>query len=224
MRARRNKANGVIPTTALLLGAALLPFAFGADGDGRVESAGGPVPPNAAAGSTAEQTPRFPAARRVTEELLGDARRRAVILPSQPGKVGQDPAELSGGAQEAITPELPLLPEGYVLYRRDATIEWDGDWCVAHVGPADGVPDAPPLRILPNQEAEGLEAVTAAESGDLRYVITGRVTEFQGANYLLLDNVERVRRIRDDVPDTASTPDHVQASWSNIIGRKRATP
>ena len=68
-------------------------------------------------------------------------------------------------------------------------IDRDGNWFIAHVTPREGMPDAPPLRILPNRELAKVEAILAEVPDSRGFLLTGRITEFQGVNYLLLEHV-----------------------------------
>lgn len=47
----------------------------------------------------------------------------------------------------------------------------------------------PPVVILPNLKLMQMETATAGNSRDLRFRITGMVTEYRGRNYVLLEKV-----------------------------------
>jgi hypothetical protein len=44
----------------------------------------------------------------------------------------------------------------------------------------------PPVVVLPNLNLMKMESVTGGMSRDLRFRITGEVTEYRGRNYILL--------------------------------------
>jgi hypothetical protein len=47
----------------------------------------------------------------------------------------------------------------------------------------------PPMLILPNLKLAQMEQAVTAASRDVRFRITGMVTEYKGKNYLLLEKV-----------------------------------
>lgn len=136
--------------------------------------------------------PTYSRVEKIPEELFDDSRRSVILLPSTPGEVGRPAEDRSQGARKRILPETPLLPEGYVVASREARIETEGDWLVAHLRKSTDLPDGPPLRILPNQQLSMLRAVLKQSPPPTSFLMTGRITEFMGANYILLENIEEV--------------------------------
>jgi len=136
-----------------------------------------------------EQVPAYSNTKRVEEEWLGDKPRQVIILPTEPQAAGELMAERSGGVVAKLSSERHLLPEGYVIGARPAHIERKGDWYLAHLVPQEGMPDTPPLRLLPNQNLAMIETVLTETSTTPKFLLTGRVTEFEGANYLLIEHV-----------------------------------
>lgn len=136
--------------------------------------------------------PAFPKATRVPKDVLENRPRRVVVLPSQPGEAGEPRSQLSGGTQENLDPEAPLLPEGYVVAMREARVIKGDRWWLVDLAEVEGMPAAPPLRVLPNQRLAMLEAVVAHAQVPPPFLVTGRVTEFLGSNYLLIENLEEV--------------------------------
>ena len=140
--------------------------------------------------TNADKKPRFASARRVPADVLDGRSREVVILPSEPGKVGENPLSRSQGAIGHVAPEARRLPEGYIVAAREAQVARDGGWYMMHLASVDGLPDAPPLRVLPNRRLAMLETIVTSENPDLRLAVTGRVTEFQGRNYILLEDLK----------------------------------
>lgn len=142
--------------------------------------------------------PAYSRTRRVPEDLLDGQRRQVIILPREPGEAGEDfesPEEIaqrSGGVVAKIPAEQHRLPEGYVIGSRVGRIEREGDWFIARLEHREGMPDAPPLRVLPNRELAMVEAILGEAPEVRQYLLTGRITEFQGTNYLLLEHVAQV--------------------------------
>ena len=128
--------------------------------------------------------PEYPVITRPTE----DSRQR-IVLPSEAPEYCDDPSMRSGGAVGQVPLELRRLPEGYVLANRAVHIERQGAWYVVNVKPAKDLPDAPPLRILPNSQLALLETVLEHNPASSDFNLTGRVTEFNGSNYVLIDNL-----------------------------------
>jgi len=145
------------------------------------------APENGRASET--DRPEYIEAQRVPEQLLSRQPRQVLILPSEPGEFGQDQTQVSGGAVAKLTPDAHRLPDGYIVAAREARIDLQGDWYVAHLSQAKGVPDAPPLRVLPNKRLMMIEAIHKATHKSPQLVVTGRITEFQGVNYLLAENL-----------------------------------
>jgi len=150
---------------------------------------------------------------KIPEELFDDSRRSVILLPSTPGEVGQPAEDRSQGIRKRITPETPLLPEGYVVASREARMEAQGDWLVAHLRRSTDLPDSPPLRMLPNQQLSMLRAVLRQSPPSTSFLMTGRITEFIGANYILLESIEEV--LADNTETTAPTPPQPQSTPSD---------
>ena len=89
-------------------------------------------------------------------------------------------------------PDVPLLPEGYMAASREARVAPQGKWYVAELARREGLENAPPLRVLPNWQLSILEAILADGRTAPAFVVTGRVTEFLGANYILVEHLEQI--------------------------------
>lgn len=145
----------------------------------------------ASAPALSNAPPAYNSTQRLSEELLNGNRRQTIVLPSEP-RESDDVPEGSGGVVAKLTPETQRLPEGYVIGARPAQIKKDGEWQVATLTPQEGLPETPPLRLLPNQYLEMLETVLADTGGSSQFLLTGRVTEFQGVNYLLVEHIAQL--------------------------------
>ena len=139
--------------------------------------------------------PDYAHARRVPDDLLEGPRRQVIILPREPSEVGDtgepaaDAVDRSGGVVAKVPAEAHRLPEGYVIGSRPGSVERQGKWMIAHLARREGMPDSPPLRILPNMQLAMLEAILAEVPGSSEFLLTGRITEFQGVDYLLLEHL-----------------------------------
>jgi hypothetical protein len=142
--------------------------------------------------------PDYAHARRVPDELLEGPRRQVIILPREPSEVGDtgepatDAGDRSGGVVAKVPAEAHRLPEGYVIGSRPGSVERQGKWMIARLAHREGMPDSPPLRILPNMQLAMLEAILAEVTASSEFLLTGRITEFQGVDYLLLEHLSQV--------------------------------
>ncbi|HPP20216.1 MAG TPA: hypothetical protein PK235_05260 [Phycisphaerae bacterium] len=150
--------------------------------------------------------PEYAGSERVTERMINEQAGRSIVLPSEPRDFCDDPALASGTVVGKVTAGPRPLPEGYVIARRPARIERQSTGFVVHVEPDPRLPAVPPLRVLPNARLALLETVLAETGEDHRFLVTGRVTEFQGANYLLLSNVAELPPGVDPSPQPPAPP------------------
>ena len=148
-------------------------------------------PASAPAPTLSNTPPSYNSTQRLPDEILNGNRRQTIVLPSEP-REGDEAPEGSGGVVAKLAPEVQRLPEGYVIGARPARIKSDGDWQVAYLIPQEGMPETPPLRLLPNQYLEMIETVLADAGTTTQFLLTGRVTEFQGVNYLLVEHIAQL--------------------------------
>jgi hypothetical protein len=151
-----------------------------------------PDPPDAATQTPSTEPaapegaqPEYLQPRPVPDELIRPAKPQAIILPSVPSAPGETDQLASGGIVSDVPEPLVLLPEGYILARREGRFEREGEWWTFRVAGLR----ADPLRVLPNRRLGLLERVLETDARDATYLVTGRVTEFLGRNYLLLEEV-----------------------------------
>lgn len=183
-----------------------------------------PVPASASQPAAApERTPEYPHAANIPSELLRPRRPQAMILPSVPAESLESVASdtRSGGVIGEVTPTERLLPEGYVLGRRPARFGRDGAWWAIAIGEVPGLPVAPALRVLPNRRLMLLERVLAEGKPEDTYLVTARVTEFLGRNYVLL---EQVVSPPEHQPATANESAARETSGSATATSKPARP
>ncbi len=155
--------------------------------------------------------PEYAASARVTERMLNEQAGKSIILPSEPRDICDDPATVSATVVGRIPAEPRPLPEGYVIGRRPARIERQPGGYVVHLEPDPRLPGAPSMQVLPNARLALLESVLAETGTDRRFLVTGRITEFQGANYLLLNNVAELPRAAELPATAAPSPDAAPA-------------
>ena len=102
----------------------------------------------------------------------------------------------AGGGSASVAPDTPaqaLVREGtYVIDRAGTVHPSDDQRGLEFVFAADGEQRAaavdPPMLLLPNLNLMAVESVIRS-TPDRRFRVTGRVTEYRGRNYLLLQKV-----------------------------------
>lgn len=152
------------------------------------------------------RVPEYAATARISERMLNEQAGQMIVLPSEPRDICDEPERISAGALAKLTPEPKPLPEGYVIAGRPARIERAESEYILHVEPVPRLPDIPPLRILPNTRLTMLEAALAEARQEHKFLVTGRITEFQGANYILLENLALMARQEETPVPPAPTP------------------
>lgn len=178
-------------------GMGLLMF-FGSAQAGSAQTTTRPAP---LAVAPARRAPEYAATARVPESLLNQQAGSVIVLPSEPGEADEDRAQLSGGALARLQPEPQRLPEGYLVARRPARLERQEDGWVVHLAPVEKLPDVPPLSVLPNRRLEVLESVLGEMKELPRFQVTGRVTEFRGRNYFLIENLAEITTHATKAPE-----------------------
>ncbi len=108
--------------------------------------------------------------------------------------VAQPPAADRTSGAGAVKPEAPavnVMREGTFLVDRTGRLTRTADGNSAEFTfEADGKTlRDPPVVILPNLSLMKMEDAVKSNSRDLRFRITGMVTEYRGRNYVLLEKV-----------------------------------
>jgi hypothetical protein len=148
------------------------------------------TPPPQPAPST---RPSTPSANETLDRLLTPTTRpgggvRPLQPAPTPGPVGYD--RTTGGA--AVAPgaeQLTLQREGTFIVDRTGRLTRGADNASYEFAfDADGrAMRDPPVVILPNLKLMGMQDAVKNSNRDLRFRVTGMLTEYQGRNYVLLD-------------------------------------
>lgn len=112
--------------------------------------------------------------------------------PIQPIQEGPTVDATTGKAAIAPgAPQLNLVREGTLVTDRTGRLTRSADGLTAEFSfDSDGKAlKDPPMIILPNLKLMQMESAVQGSSRDLRFRITGVVTEYKGRNYVLLEKV-----------------------------------
>jgi hypothetical protein len=142
----------------------------------------GDVPPPSSRPSSAQQ---------LLDEMLAaeSARRKPEASPSNPA-AAED--RTSGpGAVSPSAPPLLVLREGSEVVDRVGRLTHSADGKTAEFAfDSDGSAlRDPPLIILPNLKLTTMENAVSADNPDVRFRVTGMITEYRGRNGVLLEKV-----------------------------------
>lgn len=100
-------------------------------------------------------------------------------------------ATSGGGAVAPAAAQMQVLREGTFIVDRTGRLARGSDgqgWELAFDSDGRAMQD-PPILILPNLKLMSMENAIRSSSRDLRFRITGMVTEYGGRNYILLEKV-----------------------------------
>lgn len=138
--------------------------------------------PAGSGGASAEQT--------MQSMLSGGAGSGGRPLQPAPSGVEQD-ATSGGGSVAPGARAMRLQREGTFIFDRTGRLSRGADGqSFEFIFDADsGALQDPPLVILPNLKLMAMEAMISASSRDLRFRITGELTEYKGRNHILLHKV-----------------------------------
>ena len=110
---------------------------------------------------------------------------------------GPAPVDASTGAA-AVAPgavQLNVIREGTFLVDRIGRLTRSADgqnWEFTFEADGQAMKD-PPVIILPNLKLMSMEDAVNSGNRDLRFRVTGQVTEYKGRNYILLEKVSVVQ-------------------------------
>jgi len=95
------------------------------------------------------------------------------------------------GAVFPGAPQINLVREGSYIVDRTGRLNRSADGTTAELTfDADGKAlKDPPMVILPNLKLVQMENAVTSSSRDIRFKVTGMVTEYKGRNYILLEKV-----------------------------------
>ena len=111
------------------------------------------------------------------------------VKPLQPVSDRSATDKTSGsGAVTPNAPKVPLLREGTYVFDRTArlTRTTNGQSELTFDSDGKALRD-PPMIILPNLKLQQMEDQVSAANRDLKFRVTGMVTEYRGRNYILLE-------------------------------------
>ena len=130
-----------------------------------------------------------------SDEMLGQMLRQPAVgqpKPLQPIVDAPAADRTSGpGAVKPNAPSVATLREGTYIIDRVGRLERSPDGTqYQFVFEADGKSlREPPLVILPNTKLMMMENAVTVATRDLRFRVSGMLTEFRGRNYVLLEKV-----------------------------------
>jgi hypothetical protein len=139
---------------------------------------------------TTEPTNRGLTAEQMLKQMLRPS--SSAARPLQPEGNGPGTDKTSGvGATAPKAPTLNLLREGTFLVDRVGRLSRTSDGSQAQLTfDSDGkTMQDPPVLILPNLKLMAMENAVTSANRDLRFRISGTVTEYRGRNYVLLEKV-----------------------------------
>jgi hypothetical protein len=118
-----------------------------------------------------------------------------VLQPIQEGPIPD--ASTGNNAVAPGAPQLNLLREGSPIIDRTARLTKSSDSQFSELTfDSDGkTMKDPPMLILPNLALMRMETAVAGASRDLRFKVSGTVTEYKGRNYILLEKVVAVPEV-----------------------------
>jgi len=112
---------------------------------------------------------------------------------AQPLQPAERPPALDQTTGKPLAPSLPmtaLIREGDYIPDRVGRLTKGADGQFEFTFDSDGKTlQDPPLVILPNLKLNLMENAVNSASRDLRFRISGQVTEYKGRNYILIDKV-----------------------------------
>jgi hypothetical protein len=153
----------------------------------------------ASAQTTKPAAPTTKPTKPSTNVPASDSLLNSMLKPSSPdsGRVLvplPDPLRISETTGKAIAPDSPpvnLIREGSFVVDRTGRLTKAADgqqWEFTFDADGKAMQD-PPLGILPNLKLMAMENAVAGSRSDLRFRITGMVTEYKGRNFILLEKV-----------------------------------
>jgi hypothetical protein len=153
----------------------------------------------ASAVALAQTKPTGPATRpaRTTPPSADQLMNSMLKPPTDTGRILQplpDPPKVDAATGRVVAPSPPqpsLMREGSYIVDRVGRLNKTSDgqqWEVTFEADGRTMKD-PPMLILPNLKLSAMEQAVSTSSRDVRFRITGMVTEYKGKNYLLLEKV-----------------------------------
>ena len=133
---------------------------------------------------------------RPAESQSPDMMLRQLLSPARPSAKPLEPVQYPQEDQtskNAVAPKVEtqnLVREGSYVIRRVGRLTRTADGQFEFTYEADGSAlKDPPMIILPNLKLTQMETAVKTNSRDLKFLISGMVTEYNGRNYILLEEV-----------------------------------
>jgi hypothetical protein len=115
--------------------------------------------------------------------------------------------------------QVPLLREGSTIVDRTGTVQKVADSpYVQFVFDDAGGQKIPPMFVLPNLRLMQIEDAVSVTKSALRFTVSGTVTEYKGANYILLES-QPVDDSRELVPGMEPLPTTSPSSPDDMLNQ-----
>lgn len=134
-------------------------------------------------------SPVQPDAEDIIRQLREDRSPPMPILPVGRGEEGTGRARRTFDPVSPNAQLEPLLPEGGYLVDRTGRLVRSGKWWTFVMEGKSQVVRSRPIRILPSRLLVTMEQAAANAGGDVQFVVSGEITEYDGDNYVLLRKV-----------------------------------
>jgi len=137
--------------------------------------------------SLAQTAATVPAAKEMLDDMLKPTTQNSA-RPLQPVQQGPIIDKTSGAA--AVAPDAPavkILPEGSLIVDRVGRLTKGADgqsWEFNFESDGQALKD-PPLVVLPNRNLMLMEDLIKQTNQDLKFRVTGSITDYRGRNYVL---------------------------------------
>lgn len=131
-----------------------------------------------------------PTTQSTYDRLLG-TEQSVAEMPLQPTPRKTIDASTGAGAVAPGAPQLPTKREGTFIIDRMGRLSRTADgnsWEFAFDADGQAMQD-PPMRVLPNLKLMVMEEAIESGGTDLRFRISGTLTEYRGRNYILMEKV-----------------------------------
>ena len=118
------------------------------------------------------------------------------VRPLQPSVPETETTDVAS-TRNAVAPSaeaVRLQPEGSMLSQRIGRLQniTDGKRWELHFEADGRALQDPPMMVLPNLKLAGMEQQVKQSGRDLRFRVTGVITEYGGRNYVLIEKYEVV--------------------------------
>jgi len=141
--------------------------------------------------------------RQSAEEMLSQMLRPASqsarpLAPVPDGGGGIVDRSTGASAIAPGAPQLNVLPEGSNIFDRIGRLARTqaGAWELNFE--SDGKPlKDPPLLVLPNKTLAQMEHALSTNDADLRFRVSGEITEYNGRNYILIQRAPVIQRLTE---------------------------